>query len=75
MENVCSLVHDLLLKGRWIMRYYNNPKHTIKYIFERCRRNKIKILEWPGKSTDFNLFEMRWQDVKQSSYLKTFHCC
>lgn len=59
MENVCPLVHDLLLKGRWIMRQDNNPKHTVKSIFEKCRRKKIKVLEWPIKSTEFNLFEMR----------------
>ncbi len=65
-KNVQPSVCDLKLKRTWVMQQENVPKHISKSTSEWLKKNKIKVLEWPSQSLDFNLIEMLWRDLKQS---------
>ena len=34
----------------------NDPKHTSKVVAKWLKDNKVKVLEWPSKSPDLNLW-------------------
>ena len=43
----------------------NDPKHASKVVAKWLKDNKVKVLEWPSQSSDFNPIENLWTDVKK----------
>ncbi|KAK3514588.1 hypothetical protein QTP70_021648, partial [Hemibagrus guttatus] len=64
-ENVRPSVCDLNLKRTWVLQQDNDPKHTSKSTSEWLKKNKMKTLECPSQSPDFNPIEMLWHDLKK----------
>ena len=49
-------VRKLKLGCKWIFQMDNDPKHTSKVVAKwlNLLGNKVKVLEWPSQSPDFN---------------------
>ncbi len=60
----------LKLKRTWVMQQDNDLKHTSKSTSEWLKKIKMKVLERPSQSTDLNLIEMLWRDLKQSFHAR-----
>lgn len=54
------------LESNWVAQQKNDLKHTSKSTSEWLKRNKIKVLEWPSQSCDFDPIKMLWKDIKQA---------
>ena len=43
----------------------NDPKHTSKVVAKWLKDNKVKVLEWPPQSPDFNPIENLCAELKK----------
>jgi hypothetical protein len=50
-------VRKLKLGRKWVFKMDNDLKHTSKVVAKWLKDNKVKELEWPSQSPDFNAIE------------------
>ena len=64
-ENLKSSARRLGLGRSWVFQQDNDPKHTSKVVKEWLNQARIKVLEWPSQSPDFNPIENMWTVLKK----------
>lgn len=55
----------LKMKRNFTLQHDNDPKHTCKSTKEWFQKGKIKVLEWPSRSPDFN---PTWNGLQRTVY-------
>ena len=71
-QRVISEIDRLIPHGSDMFQQTSAPCHTSKQVKRFINKNHIKLLEWPGSSTDLNPIENLWSICKQR--LRTMHC-
>ena len=64
-QNLLPSVWELKLGRKWILQQDNDPKHSSKTTKKWLRRKRIRTLDWPSQSPDFNPIEMLGRDLKK----------
>ena len=64
-QHLETLVRKLKLGRKWVFQMDNDPKHTSKVVAKWLNDNKVKGLEWPSQSPDFNPIENVWAELKK----------
>ena len=57
--------HQLQLGRKYVFQMDNDPKHTSKFVAKWLKVNKVKVLDWPSQSSDFNPIENVWAELKK----------
>ena len=58
-------VRKLKLGHKWVFQMDNDPEQTSKVVAKWLKDNKVKVLEWPSQSPDFNPIEIVWAELKK----------
>ena len=53
-QHLKTSVRKLKLGRIWVFQMDNDHKHTTKDVAKWLMDNKVKVLEWPSQSPDFN---------------------
>ena len=64
-SRVLPQAHDWWEGEAWILQQDLAPCHTAKVCKEFLRLNRVRLLEWPGNSSDLNVIENLWFILKQ----------
>ena len=65
-QHLKTSVRKLKLGRKWVFKMDNDPKRTSKVVAKWIKDNKVKVLEWPSQSPEFNRKEHLWADLKKS---------
>ena len=68
--NVQRSFHTLMLMSGWVFHQDNDPKHTSKSTMKYLQERLMKVLEWPPQSSDFNIIENLWRDLKHAVHAR-----
>ena len=69
-EKIIPYVKNVKLGRAWIMQQDNDPNHTSRSTQPWFQGKKIIVLDWPGPSSDLNLIEMFWTNLKRAVHNK-----
>ena len=53
-QHLKTSVRKLKLCRKWVFQMDIDPKHTSKVVVKWLKDNKVKVLDWPSQSPDFN---------------------
>lgn len=76
LENQLQKYFELVPKENVIFHQDNAPVHTAKVAKEFFRKGRIRIIDWPARSPDFNIIENVWGHLARSVYSgsRQFEC-
>ena len=64
-QHLKTSVRKLKLGRKWVFQIDNDPKYSSKVVAKWLKNNKVKVLEWPSQSPDFNPIENLRAELKK----------